>query len=136
MAMRVVCASLLLAGCVTASALNPGERVIGCWRNNDAAVAMTWGPDAAGGFIGVVSPDGEAGPRRYNLRDSAEAWTLCERDAAGVTDAQCWPVAQGQGGSLQGGRAFIDRQGERLHIAVADGQSQRIIFAGRRAPCT
>jgi hypothetical protein len=44
-------------------------------------------------------------------------------------------VARGEGGSLEGGRAFIDTHGERLRIAVVGDGPERVIFQGRRDGC-
>jgi hypothetical protein len=59
---------------------------------------------------------------------------VCELDAEGAA-TKCWIVARGAGGSLEGGRVFIDTHGERLRITVAGDGPERVIFQGNRDGC-
>lgn len=137
--MRALIALLLVASCATAPALTPAERVAGCWidrvGDNDA-VTMRWLPGAAGALNGDLlrySSAGAGGRESYVLRQTAEAWALCETTEG--SGGACWNVAEGQTGSLEGGRAFIDAHGERLRIAILDGGGERVLFQGRRDGC-
>lgn len=139
--MRAVVAScLLLAACVTPSSRTPAERVAGCWINRDAgAVTMRWLPDRErpGVLTGHKLVYGQTGaPRgtRFTLEPSETGSSLCE---IGADDAatRCWRVAEGEGGSLEGGRAFIDAHGDRLRISIIGDGPYREIFYGRRDGC-
>lgn len=135
--MRALIACVLLAGCVTdAVSRTPAERVAGCWINRDAgATIMRWLPDPnhPGALYGVRTVVGINGQRaeRYSLEQDAGSWKLCRQGDA----AQCWGVAQGDGGSLEGGRAFIDSASDSLRIAVVGDGPERVIFQGRRDGC-
>jgi hypothetical protein len=138
--MRAVLASLLVAACATAASdRTPPERVVGCWINRDVgASTMRWSPDREheGVLIGsriTYGQTGVASARRYSLQPSEEGWSLCELEAGVAT--RCWQVAQGEGGSLEGGRAFIDAHGDRLRIAVVGDGPERVIFYGQRDGC-
>jgi len=131
----IVLAAALVAGCAT---VDPSpESVIGCWVQRgprDAAVTMRWLPDtrSPGSLRGdyLSSPNGER--RLYSLTpDDAGRWTFCHTGEI----QNCWRVARGSGGSLEGGRAFIDLYREGLRIAIIDGQTERIIFQGTRDGC-
>jgi hypothetical protein len=138
--MRAAVACLLLAACATsATTRTPAEQVAGCWINRDAgAVTMRWLPDRdrpgvlAGSRI-VYGQTGVASSSRYSLEPSDAGWSLCELDAGAAT--RCWQVAQGEGGSLEGGRVFIDAHGDRLRIAVIGDGPEQVIFHGRRDGC-
>lgn len=133
-------ACLVLTACATPSPRGPAERLAGCWINRDAgAVTMRWLPDRArpGVMAGHKLVYGQTGaPRgtRYTLEPSETGASLCELDADGAA-TRCWPVAEGEGGSLEGGRAFIDAHGERLRITVIGDGADREIFQGRRDGC-
>jgi hypothetical protein len=71
---------------------------------------------------------------RYTLEPSEQGHSLCELDASGAARI-CWVVARGEGGSLEGGRAFIDSYGDRLRISIVGDGPERIIFHGRRDGC-
>jgi hypothetical protein len=71
---------------------------------------------------------------RYSLEPSDAGWSLCELDAAGAA-TRCWQVAEGEGGPLEGGRAFIDAHGDRLRISVIGDGPEQLIFSGRRSGC-
>lgn len=139
--MKRLLVCLLLAACATApTSRTPAERVHGCWINRDAgATTMRWLPDRerAGVMTGaklVYRQGGSPTSTRYTLEPSEAGWSLCELDAAGAA-SRCWQVAQGEGGSLDGGRAFIDAHSDRLRITViGDGPDQNI-FQGRRDGC-
>jgi len=137
--MRALIALLLVAACATSPPPPPSQRVHGCWidrvGDNDA-VTMRWLPNAAGEFNGDLlrySSAGAGGRETYVLRQTAEAWNLCETTEGSA--GACWPVAEGASGSLEGGRAFIDAHGERLRIAILDGGGERVLFQGRRDGC-
>mgnify|MGYP000861804197 CR=1 FL=1 len=139
--MRALLALVFLASCASAGdTRSPADRVAGCWINRDVGVStMRWLPDPAhaGVLIGsklVYSQSGANRATRYSLSQGVEAWGLCELDATGASTV-CWQVAQGQGGSLDGGRAFIDASGDALRIAVIGAGPEQIIFQGRRDGC-
>lgn len=139
--MRIVAASLLLAACATGPARTPPERVAGCWINRDLSVAtMRWLPDpaASSALRGVRHEFDQAQAptiTRYSLEPSGDGYALCELDAEGEAATRCWQVAQGEGGSLEGGRAFIDAHGDRLRITVLGAGAELLIFQGRRDGC-
>ena len=133
-------AALLLAACATMGAERPPpERVAGCWIDRDArVVTMRWLPDPARpgvltGSLVAYGLTGAARNQRYALEPSGDGWSLCELHEGAAT--RCWQVAQGEGGSLEGGVAFIDAQGERLRIAVIGDGPEQLIFHGRRDGC-
>lgn len=139
--MRVLLLCLALGACATAPSIPPPERVEGCWGNRASVrQAMRWTPDAArpGAMLGTkldyVSAD-EPGRTLYSLEPSGRGHALCELDAEGAAATRCWQVAQGQSGSLEGGRAFIDRFGARLRISVLGAGPERIIFQGHEESC-
>ena len=138
--MRASLACLMLSACATTAPLSPPERLAGCWINREIeATSMRWLPDAQrpgvlNGTRNNFARIGQGRTARYTLEPSEQGWSLCELDASGAA-SRCWIVAQGEGGVLEGGRAFIDRHGDRLRISViGDGQAQTI-FAGRRDGC-
>ncbi len=139
--MRALVATLLVAACATATPEGtPAQHVAGCWidRNSaGAAVTMRWLPDATrpGALRGVRNDYGASGTTRsdeYRLEQRGETWTMCQIEAAGE---QCWQVAEGQGGSLEGGRAFLDTYGDRIRISVIDAGGERVIYRGNRDGC-
>lgn len=138
--MRVAAACLLLAACATAGVPKPPpERVAGCWISRESVVStMRWLPDASrpGALVGSRLQYAAGGPirTRYSMEPSAAGWSFCEIDDAGAA-SRCWLVAEGQGGSLEGGRVFIDAYGDRLHINVIGDGSDLLIFRGRRDGC-
>ncbi len=98
---------------------------------------MRWFADQhhAGALHGdklVYSAEGPGENAQYRLEPRGESWTLCQLEAAGE---RCWQVAQGQEGSLEGGRAFIDAHGENLRIAILGDGAERIVFQGVRDGC-
>ena len=136
--MRALIACVALAACATTSALTPPERVAGCWINRDAGAArMRWSEtqNGAGAFRGSKTAFGIAGANteHFALESADEGWRLCRVEAGEAN--HCWSVAQGEGGSLTGGRAFIDRSGDTLRIAVIGDGPERVIFQGRREAC-
>lgn len=136
--MRAVLASLLLAACATTSGPPPTQRVAGCWIERSGVTrTMRWFADSTqpGALIGAVLEyrgGSAAGSARYRLAQEGEGWRMCVLE--GGTSGQCWQVAQGQDGSLEGGRVFIDSYGDRLRIAIV-GEGERVIFDGRRDGC-
>ena len=137
--MRALIACVLLAACATGSAATPAEKLAGCWINRDAGASrMRWSqtPDANGAYLGSKTSFGIAGgntTERYTLESVGGGWRLCR--ANGAEGSHCWGVAQGEGGSLTGGRAFIDAGGDNLRIAVIGEGPERVIFQGRREAC-
>ncbi len=140
--MRRAAASLLfLAACATTSAgVSPVEQVRGCWINRDVgATTMRWlpdrnRPDVLAGSRLVYRQSGAPVSTRFTLEPSEEGHSLCELGADGAA-TQCWRVARGEGGSLEGGRVFIDSHGDGLRIAVVGDGPERVIFQGRRDGC-
>lgn len=139
-AAALVC--LMLAACATAgSSRTPAERVAGCWINRDVGVTtMRWLPHAerSGVLSGaklVYRQTGAPQSTRFTLEPSDAGWSLCALDAQAAAATQCWQVAQGDEGSLEGGRAFIDAHGDRLRIAVIDDGGEQLVFQGRRDGC-
>lgn len=138
---KAIACLMLVAACATAPAEKPpNEQVRGCWINRDVgATTMRWLPDRnrpnvlAGSRL-VYRQSGPPVSTRYTLEPSEQGFSLCELDAAGAA-TQCWPVARGDGGSLEGGRVFIDSHGEGLRISVAGDGPERVIFQGRRDGC-
>jgi len=138
--MRAWIACVLLAACATTgSELTPGQRLAGCWINRDAGAArMRWSqsPNSEGAYLGSKTSFGIAGANsteRFTLENTAGAWRLCRVDRADAP--HCWGVAQGEGGSLSGGRAFIDGGSDNLRIAVIGDGPERVIFQGHREAC-
>jgi hypothetical protein len=139
----MLCLALALAACATAPP-PPPERVAGCWidrgaRGEPGPVTMRWLPDDAspGALIGDRLNYSNAGPPenvRYRLEPRETFWRLCELNAENG-EVQCWRVAQGESGMLEGGRAFIDAHGDRLRIAILGAGPERVIFYGNRDGC-
>lgn len=136
--MRALWTALLLGACATTPA-PPPERLAGCWINRDAgAVTMRWLPDRSrpGVLRGHRASYGAVGvnnSRRFTLEPRDNHWVLCETFEG--AEARCWRVAQGESGSLEGGRAFVDRHGDRLRIAILGDGDEQVIFQGRRDGC-
>lgn len=137
--MRALALCLVLAGCATTQPLSPAKRLAGCWINRDAgAVTMRWLPDPArAGVLNGYRTDYTSGAARsrYTLEPSDQGWSYCELDAEGAAATRCWVVAEGEGGSLAGGRVFIDVHGDRLSIEVIGDGPALQIFQGRRDGC-
>lgn len=139
--MRVVAAACLFAAACATSPAPPAERLAGCWIGRDGAVTMTmrWLADAerpgvlAGARL-IYGADGSVSNTDYALAPGTAGSRLCELGADGAA-ARCWEVAEGEGGSLESGRAFIDRHGERLRIAIIGDGPEQLVFAGRRDGC-
>jgi hypothetical protein len=141
--MRKLAALLLfVAGCAsTPSELAPADQLRGCWINRNAGgvTTMRWLPDRtrpevlAGARL-IYRQTGSPTPTRYALEPSDEGASFCELDTTGAA-TRCWIVARGEGGSLEGGRVFIDTVGERLRITVIGDGPEREIFQGRRDGC-
>ena len=139
---RAAALLLFVAACAStaASTVSPMEQVRGCWINRDVgATTMRWlpdrnRPDVLAGAKLIYRQVGQPVSTRFTLEPSEQGHSLCELGADGAA-TQCWRVARGEGGSLEGGRAFIDSHGERLRIAVVGDGPERIIFQGRRDGC-
>jgi hypothetical protein len=129
---------MLASGCATTA---PPERLAGCWiaRGDDATRTMRWLPDAArpgvlnGELIAYGAEGAPLSSARFTLEPRDSHWIFCSYAADGAP--RCSSVAQGQRGSLEGGRVFIDADGETLRIAVIGEGPEREIFQGRRDGC-
>ncbi|GAM99538.1 hypothetical protein U91I_03192 [alpha proteobacterium U9-1i] len=136
-------ACFLLAACATSPPEPPPERVHGCWiaRGDEVTTTFRWLPnrEVAGRMEGVAMQYGRGAPRqggRYAVETGPQGeWQFCQLDADGPGGNVCWRVAQSGGGSLDGGRAFIDQHEERLRISVVTDLGERLIFDGRRDGC-
>jgi hypothetical protein len=129
---------LLLAACATAPA-PPADRVAGCWIDDARMTTMRWLPDRerTGVLVGewaAIGPGADASHKRYELQSLTPTPRLCELSATHEAD-RCWVVAEGQGGSLEGGRAFVDAYRDRVRISVVGDGPERVIFHGRRDGC-
>lgn len=138
--MRALFALLLAAACATIADETPASRVAGCWIARDVSTGTTtmrWIPDpqrpsALQGDRLVYAGNGATESERYRLESSGVTWSLCQIEAAGE---RCWQVAQGEEGSLEGGRAFIDSHGENLRITIVGDGADRVVFQGARDGC-
>jgi hypothetical protein len=140
--MRALYAALVLvAACATAPEKTPSERLFGCWVNRDAGVVrMHWSPvnSGAGEMRGVrldYNHLGGAERSFYSLDPSGDGFALCQLEGEQGAALRCWQVAQGDSGSLEGGRAFIDAHGDRLRITIVGAGPERVLFNGRRDSC-
>jgi len=139
--MRSALALLLVAACATAAPpAPPPERVAGCWidRESELTVTMRWLPDRA--RTGVH--EGHLLEYRRNMTPNrSERYTLEPREGHHVMCSHwqeepiCWKIAEGEAGSLEGGRVFIDAGEERLRIAVLSDGVEDVIFNGARDGC-
>lgn len=143
--MRAVALSLMLAACasVGGSPWPPPDRVAGCWieRSGVSATTMRWlrdpaRPDVMLGSKLVYGASGVTARARYLMERAPDqqSWQLCELNTAGES-SRCWGIAEGEGGSLEGGRVFIDSYGQRLRIEVIGDGPSRTIFTGARDGC-
>lgn len=139
--MRFLLAGLLVAACATTSDLPPPERLVGCWSSNDGlSTRMRWSaPDAANpnSLRGrrTALRLGSTERRFYALDPDGAGFVFCELDDEHGASGRCFQVAQGQEGSLEGGRAFIDLAGARLRVSIAGDGPERVIFSGQRERC-
>jgi len=138
---KAIACLMLVAACATAPAETPPDQQLrGCWINRDVgATTMRWLPDRERPNVlaGSKLVYRQAGPplaTHYSLEPSDQGHSLCQLDASRVA-TQCWPVARGDSGSLDGGRVFIDAHAERLRIVVIGDGPERLIFQGRRDGC-
>ena len=140
--MRSALLAVLLAACATTPVSAPPDRVAGCWidRGQSRTLTLRWQrPDAAGILRGDLLEYGVSGTigrrARYALAPQDQGWAFCVVSPAGE-NSQCWQVAEGESGSLEGGRVFIDRHRENLRIAVvgAPGRSFEV-FEGQQDGC-
>ncbi|HVK81715.1 MAG TPA: hypothetical protein VM915_14000 [Verrucomicrobiae bacterium] len=140
--MKRLLACLALAACATPQISSPPERVAGCWIARNSTISTTtmrWLPDRErpGVLLGdklEYRASGDPISTRYSLEQSDAGHALCALDRANHATA-CWVVAQGQDGSLEGGRAFIDAYADRLRISIVGDGAERTIFQGRRDGC-
>jgi hypothetical protein len=137
--MRTLLALLFIAGCATTPGPSPADRVAGCWISRDEAGATTmrWfaDTDRPGALRGdkLTYVSGAAGQaERYSLAPRGGGWALCAMESAGE---RCWQVAEGQEGSLEGGRAFIDAHHDDLRISIMGDGAERVVFDGARDGC-
>jgi hypothetical protein len=73
---------------------------------------------------------------RYSLAPEGAGWKLCETIGEANGEGACWAVAESETGSLDGGRAFIDRYRDRLHVAVVGADGRHVLrFTGQREIC-
>lgn len=133
-------ALLFVAACATVSGETPASRVAGCWIDRDGAggaTTMRWlnNADRPGTLQGdklVYAASGATSSERYRLEPRGDSWALCQLEDAGE---RCWQVAQGNEGSLEGGRAFIDAHREELRITIVGDGADRTVFQGARDGC-
>ena len=138
--MKALLALLFVAACATTSAASPVGRVAGCWISRDGsggATIMRWLADASrpGALQGdklVYVAGGVTQSERYRLEPRGDSWALCQIEAAGE---RCWRVAEGEEGSLEGGRAFLDTHREDLRIMIVGDGADRLVFQGARDGC-
>lgn len=138
---RAAAAACLLAAACATTPTPPAQRLAGCWINRETAsvTTMRWLPDQArpgalSGALLVYSGAGATSNSHYSLEPSEMGSSLCELDSGGAA-TRCWVVAEGESGSLERGRAFIDTHGERLRITIIGDGPERLIFSGRRDGC-
>jgi hypothetical protein len=134
----------MLAACASGGGASwpPPDRVNGCWieRSGVNATTMRWHRDPARedvmlGSKLVYGPSGVTARARYVMeRAPTQGWQLCELNSEGAS-GRCYLIAEGDGGSLEGGRVFIDSYGPRLRIVVIGDGPERNIFAGARDGC-
>jgi hypothetical protein len=118
---------MLLAGCITAAPPRaPPDELAGCWVNRHSGAVMRWTPDASRANVlqGLVRD------QAYSVEPDGEGWKLCR-----ASDNRCWAVARGNGGSLEGGRVFIDADGPGVRITVVGDGPARLLFEGRHSAC-
>ena len=134
--MRAIALALLLMGCATAQSGPPSDRLAGCWADTTQGGVSTlrWRPDPEGRLLGELREtpvNGAPWTGNFILRQAGEIWQVCD-----VSGQPCWTVAETREGSMEGGRAFIDRYRDRLHFSIvgADGRSVAR-FVGESAPC-
>lgn len=139
--MRAIAALLLLGACATAPApLAPPERLAGCWidRESELTVTMRWLPDRArpgvleGNLLEYHRNMTPSRTARYTLEPRADHHAMCSH---WQQEPICWKVAEGEEGSLEGGRVFIDATEESLRIAVLSEGVEDVIFEGQRDGC-
>lgn len=140
--MRALVAAVLVASCATAALPPPNERLAGCWidrKADNTAITMRWLPPSPEATVlrGERLIYGSAGATTdrssYELAPEGEGWNFCV--VTDPTAPRCYRVAEGESGSLEGGRAFIDQHRERLRISIIADGVERIVFQGDRDGC-
>ncbi len=137
--MRALALVVMVAACATTGEAPP-DRLAGCWIARDGsggATTMRWLPDTErpGALRGerlVYTAEGAGPSESYRLEPRGDRWALCQASAEGE---RCWQVAQGEQGSLEGGRAFIDAHSEQLRISIVGDGPERVVFQGNRDGC-
>jgi hypothetical protein len=139
--MRFAAVLLFLSACATASAPAPPERLAGCWidrESDDLTTTMRWLPDRArpdvleGNLLEYSRNTSENRSSRYTLEPREDHHVMCSH---WQEEPVCWKVAEGEEGSLEGGRVFIDAGEQRLRIAVLSDGVEDVIFEGQRDGC-
>lgn len=139
--MRVIAALLLLGACATAAPPPaPPARVAGCWidRESELTVTMRWLPERnrpgvlEGNLLEYHRNMTPSRTARYTLEPRESHHVMCSHWQA---EPICWKVAEGDEGSLEGGRVFIDAGEERLRISVMSDGVEDVIFEGQRDGC-
>jgi hypothetical protein len=139
--MRTLVALLLLAACATPPPSPPPERLAGCWIDrsvDDVVTTMRWLPERArpgvleGRLLEYARDPAENRHARYTLEPREVHFVMCSH---WQVEPICWRVAEGEAGSLEGGRVFIDAGEEVLRISVLSDGVEDVIFSGRRDGC-
>ena len=140
--MRSIAILLLAAACATApTPASTPERLAGCWigRSDEGIVTtMRWLPDRArsgvmeGQLLEYRGGGAENSNARYTLEPRDDYHVMCSH---WQEEPLCWRVAEGAGGSLDGGRVFVDASEESLRISVLSDGVEELIFDGRRDGC-
>ena len=141
--MRFAAALLLLAACATAPPPlpPPPERLAGCWidrREDGAVVTMRWLPERGrpnvleGQWLEYRRDSADQRRARYTLETRTDHYVMCSH---WQEQPICWKVAEGQGGSLEGGRVFIDAGEETLRVSVLSDGLEDVVFEGQRDGC-
>jgi hypothetical protein len=140
--MRALVAAVLVASCATAAISPPPERLAGCWidrKADNTAITMRWLPQSSEtavlrGERLTYGPTGVISDRAsYELSPEGAGWKLCV--VSDPNAPRCYQVAEGESGSLEGGRAFVDAHGDRLRISIFADSVERITFQGVRDGC-
>jgi hypothetical protein len=139
--MRAICAALLFLTACATTPPPPPERLAGCWiarGENGQTRTLRWLPDAdrpgvMNGDLLAYEASGTTQNARFTLEPRDSGWAFCTH--ADAAAPHCRAVAEGQHGSLEGGRVFIDSFGDTLHISVFGEGPEQVIFRGHRDGC-